>query len=286
MLYNGELNNQIAVKVANVGSAYRIRAAIDPSRLEKCIQRVYDENPMTRILAVDKGDGRYMQKIITNYTFKLDVIEAQGSTEQEKFDYGVEYATKVMQSYLDPFTGISNKIIHINLADEDFFFTIVTHHWIGDGASLGAIFGSIFKYYIDLNAPAVPAGSFIEYIDEEREFKNSDAGKKQLAYWADEFAGYEKIDLENKISVLGNDHSNTTASIQLISARSRRSQQLTRPATSRSSSWLTTLHFHITGVGDISIEQQAPAVLQIHGNCRFLRTLAFHRLKVSNSDKL
>ena len=60
MLYNGELNNEMAGEkkgFANVGSAYRIRARLDAERLEKCIQRVYDENPMTRIIAVDKGNG-------------------------------------------------------------------------------------------------------------------------------------------------------------------------------------------------------------------------------------
>ncbi|MBQ4486104.1 MAG: hypothetical protein II936_03750 [Oscillospiraceae bacterium] len=291
MLYNGELNNQIAGEkkgFANVGSAYRIRAAIDPSRLEKCIQRVYDENPMTRILAVDKGDGRYMQKIITNYTFKLDVIEAQGATEQEKFDYGVEYATKVMQSYLDPFTGISNKIFLIKLADDDFFFTIVTHHWIGDGASLGAIFGSIFKYYIDLNAPAVPAGSFIEYIDEEREFKNSDAGKKQLAYWADEFAGYEKIDLENKISVLGNDHSNID---RKYTVDIRKVEEISA-ANKTSNFQVILMAYHIalsmiTGVGDISIgATSACRTAKYMATVGFFAHSAFHRLKVSDSDKL
>lgn len=291
MLYNGELNNKIAGEkkgFANVGSAYRIRAKIDPDRLEKCIRHVYDENPMTRIIAVDKGDGHYMQKIITNYTFNLDVIEAEGETEQDKYDFGVKYATEIMQSYLDPFTGISNRIFLIKLNDDDFFFTIVTHHWIGDGASLGAIFTSIFRYYVDLDAPAIPAGSFIEYINEEREFKNSDAGKKQLEYWAKEFEGYEKVDLANKISVIGNDHSNVD---RKYIVDIRKVEEISK--TNKTSNFqVILLAYHIglsmiTGVNDISIgATSACRTSKYMTTVGFFAHSAFHRLKVNDSDNL
>lgn len=291
MLYNGVYNNELAGEergFANVGSAYRIRAKVDPARLEKCIQRVYDENPMTRIIAVDKGNGHYMQKIVTNYKFKLDVIEAEGETIQEKLDFGVDYATKVMQSYLNPFTGISNKIFLIRLAEDDVLFTIITHHWIGDGASLGAIFGSIFKYYVNLDAPAVPAGSFIEYIDEEREFKNSEAGKKQLEYWAKEFEGYEKIDLENKIAVIGKDHSNVDRKY-IIDIR--KVEQISK-ANKTSNFQVMLLAYHlglsmITGVDDISIgATSACRTNKYMATVGFFAHSAFHRLKLNDSDNL
>ncbi len=291
MLYNGELNNEMAGEkkgFANVGSAYRIRARLDAERLEKCIQRVYDENPMTRIIAVDKGNGCYKQKIVTNFKFKLDVIEAQGNTEQERFDFGVDYATKVMQSYLDPFNDISNRIFLVKIADDDYFFTIVTHHWIGDGASLGAIFGSIFRYYADLDAPAVPAGQFIDYIDEENSFKETEAGKKQLEYWDKELEGYEKVDIVNKISCIGTDHSNVD---RKYTVDIRKVEKISE-ANKTSNFQVILLAYHlalskITGIGDITIgATSACRTAKYMATVGFFAHSAFHRIKINDSDKL
>lgn len=289
MFYNSDMNCEIAGEkkgFANIGSAFRIRMKIDTDRMEKSLQRIFDENEMLRIIAVQKGKYSYMQKIVTNYKFHLDVFDAEGNTPEEKYNNAIAKATKIMQQYIDCYHNISAHPFLIRLAEDDYFFVVVTHHWVGDGASLGIIMGQIFKYYMNPHAETVPSGSYLDYLEEERTFKFSEKGQKELEFWKNEFDGYQKIDLSK--ATIGEPGSSEDLSFSIDISKASKIAAVKKTSVFQ----VILLAYHVgldvvIGESDVAIGATSACRSNKYSNTvGFFAHSAFHRLQLTDSDNL
>lgn len=180
--------------VGNVGNGLRMRFPIDRQRLEQSIQRVVDENDALRLLLVQKEDT-YTQRVLAHYQFHLQVYEAQGDTEQERLQSAVAIASKQVNTVIDWFNQPSFRIFLVQLAENDYLFVWLAHHWIGDGSTTGLIMDQVFRYYEHPDAPKPETDTYLHFLRDETAFFQSDKGKKQLAYWKQEVEGYQMLDI-------------------------------------------------------------------------------------------
>lgn len=178
----------------NAGNAVRISMKLDLGRFERSLARCINESELLRSIAVKKGD-KYTQKIIAKYDYKLNMVLAEGNTEEERYNSAVKIAAKAVQVPFDYFNDISINPLLIKIDDDDYIFVVIADHWISDGASLPVLLSDIFRYYFNPEAEKSNAGSYLDYIREEREFQMSEKGIKQSRYWDNELSGYEIVDI-------------------------------------------------------------------------------------------
>lgn len=181
----------------NIGIALRIQEhVVNYELLEVALNRVINENDQLRSVCVRDGDT-ICQKIISKLDFHLDVVEAQGNNTDEKMKWAMAYSQSELMKPMDFFNDVMYRIFVIKIADDDNILVIVVQHWMGDGTSINVIFNSTMKYYLHPDSEDIAPPKFIDYIKEQNEFLESDAGKAQIEYWEKQLAGYEPYDFDS-----------------------------------------------------------------------------------------
>lgn len=181
----------------NIGVGLRLEEHIvDYDLLEAALNRVINENDQLRSVCVRDGDS-ICQKVISKLDFHLDVIEAHGNDPEEKLKWAMEYSTAELAKPMDFFNDVMYKIFLIRLADNDSILIIIAQHWIGDGTSLSIVFNSTLRYYLHPESEDIAPPKFIDYLKEQNEFLESEAGKAQIEYWNEALSGYEPYDFDS-----------------------------------------------------------------------------------------
>ena len=270
----------------NSGQIFRFSFNVDSERMEKAIQRLFDENDALRLILVKK-DGEYFQRVVEDYNFTLETDDLTSLPEDGRYDAAVAKASDLLNTEIDYYNELSAKFHLIKLGDEDFMLVIVAHHWIGDGSTLALIISEIMKYYNDPSAAKEEAASFIDFVKYEYDFVDSEKGRKQLAYWKEELDGYKQLDLSNAAAgdpAVPSDQFAKAGRTELDAAAKRFS-------TSQFNVMLTAYHVALTkilGQSDTIVGFSCANRL----SKRFFRTIGYlsravqHRLIVHDSDRL
>uniref|UniRef100_UPI00046FE480 non-ribosomal peptide synthetase n=1 Tax=Paenibacillus massiliensis TaxID=225917 RepID=UPI00046FE480 len=94
-----------------------------------------------------------------------------------------------------PFELLENELFHflfIKISDDEYWLSVKMHHIISDGISMVLFGNQLTEYYIEFIRGMAPSlgekHSYIEYIEAENTYVQSDRFAKDKAFWNDKFA--------------------------------------------------------------------------------------------------
>lgn len=178
--------------IYNVPQAYRMKGALDISRLETVINKIVERHEMMRTVfnAVDNVPSQ----IIKPYEpFSLKVIDLTGYSGKEQEQMVQLESEKLVRMPFDLSVGPLYRFVLLKLADEEFVFTYTLHHIISDGWSFGVIIKELNELYqreIEGKEPMEPLKiQYVDYAMWQRKQMDSGKMKQQLEYWVEQLKG-------------------------------------------------------------------------------------------------
>lgn len=157
--------------------------------LKKAINEMVKTNDGMR-LKVTQKEGNCLQYLEEYSPFDIDTIEL--SSEKEVRKTALKFANTPFFSEND----FLFKVLLFKLPNCSGGFFMNVHHLIGDSWSLGLIAKDIARIYSELlsnNYKSQLQPSYINYINAENDYKNSDKYVKDKAYWDDVFKTIPEI---------------------------------------------------------------------------------------------
>ncbi len=172
----------------NIGLGMRLFGEFDYQRAEKAVQKIFDYNEALRVVCVEE-ENEYVQRVLDDYIFKLNVIEA------------TDYESAVKETYdrikepMDFVNDVMMKVYLYRISDEEHLIVFNIHHLISDGKVFQIVAKRFLEYYANPEAGRDEnTNSFFEFLEEEEAYLASDDGKAELQYWKDELEGNTRLE--------------------------------------------------------------------------------------------
>ena len=157
--------------------------------LKKAINEMVKANDGMRLKIQE--DGPYCVQYVEEYKpFDIDIVELQFESQIEE---------KALEMANTPFFDTNDLLFQFllfKLPNGSGGFIVNVHHLIGDSWSLGLIAKEVTSIYSELlkgtyQAQVFP--SYLNYIEEENNYKNSDKFLKDKSYWEESFKTIPEI---------------------------------------------------------------------------------------------
>ncbi len=180
--YNGSAVNNICGYV-------HITDKVNLDVLEKAINLLVKTNDGMRLKIIDENNS--CKQYVSDFKeFSIETVKLspkKGLTNSEILE---EKALEFASIPFDVYDNLLFKFILFKLPDDSGGFIVNVHHLIGDSWSLGLIAKEATNIYSNLlNNTYVEETfpSYINYLEYEKEYINSDKFKKDKEYWEDTF---------------------------------------------------------------------------------------------------
>ena len=170
-------------------AAVRIRGKVDKARFENAVQRVIDENDAMRFVVKRTDDGELYYSVLRQISFEPVYCKLMGETEEEKMNDLASHAEKIYSRADDFIKDKMWDIVLFEMGAEDNILFLRTNHIISDGESNFLIIGKIAAAYNGIEVPR--SGSYLEYLEELREFDSSPEGQRLMSNWDEMSRGYK-----------------------------------------------------------------------------------------------
>lgn len=170
--------------INNICAAAVIKEAVDFKLLKKAILLVMEKNDIFKIKFSVKN-SEIKQEITSKYNSKIDIISISNNDELNK--YKKQIASKpfdLLNSYLYNF-------YIFKFSNNQGAFMLNIHHLLADAWTLGFISREIIKIYSKLKSNLVVEEaqnySYLQYIETEKAYTNSERYLKDKEYWENKF---------------------------------------------------------------------------------------------------
>lgn len=175
--------------ISNVAGTARIKGIVDFDLLEKAINLFIEKNDSFRIRITNKN-GEEKQYINTYQYRKIDFLDFSKYEDPDiqMYKWNEEQTSTPFNLYDSDLSYFA--MIKIN--DEESAFYAKIHHIISDAWTMSLLVNEILAFYSalkrgeDILEEKYP--SYIEFINSEIEYKNSDRFIKDQQYWLNKFA--------------------------------------------------------------------------------------------------
>ena len=166
--------------IENIAGRATILEKVDFKKFEKAINLFIEKNDSFRLKFVI--DNTEVKQYVEDYKyFSFEKISVSSEKDVKKIeDEFANYVFDVLDSYLF-------KFVLYEFEDGHGGFVIVMHHLISDAWTSGLVISEIINYYDALkNNEEIPnekAPSYLEYIESEKEYKNTDKFNSDKEFW-------------------------------------------------------------------------------------------------------
>lgn len=196
-MWRDQVNNRDNPKY-NGGGYIDIQGAIDPSILEKTLQKVISVNDALRIIIDENGN----QRIVNEYLYRLKYFDFINKSDIEIHEY--------MNTLFKQPLEISNAFLYefqlLKISENRFFFYACFHHVLFDAWSCSLIFKQIIDYYSIYSAQKylVPLKtiSYKTYVSDAVRYKLSSKYRDDKKYWLSYLRDFKFIPLDSTYSFL------------------------------------------------------------------------------------
>ena len=163
----------------NIAFCARVRARVEPEKLEMALLKVMERHPMLRCTFI--GSGIQLRQRVQPVPERcLEIVDASSWSEEE-------LRARVQQSFDRPFDLIAGPVLRASLFsrhDTDHVLLIAVHHIIFDGYSFGYLLNEVGALYEGKNVASLPPpGSYAEFVSWQRAMLDSEEGSKAWEYW-------------------------------------------------------------------------------------------------------
>lgn len=172
----------------NLSVSVKFEGLFNIDAFEKTLHSVVSRHEAMRTTFSASGDYLMINKDIFFEVSKIDLSLLSSPQQEVKIKDHLDLEMKT------PFDLLNGPLFRFSLhktADDQYLFTLIIHHIIADGWSLGILLGDIAAYYSAyVTGRALPtkiASQISSYNDEEAHYKESNHYLKTEQYWLDIF---------------------------------------------------------------------------------------------------
>lgn len=172
----------------NIGGPIRIKGPVNFALLEEAINVMIKRNAGIRLRLVEK-DGEPLQYVSEYKRVRLDYKDFSACENPER-----EYNRWVEKEAGTAFVLYENRLFYFALfriSENDNGFLSKLHHVISDGWSVNIMTDQIYEAYMKLlkgeTVDDSPQPSYIEYIEQEQKYMDSERFIKNSIFWNEKF---------------------------------------------------------------------------------------------------
>ena len=168
--------------IAGISATMRLKSSIDFKLLEQAINLLIKHNDSMRIrITAESGEPRQYISEYRHTTFEIK--DFSKSDVQALYDWDAKMTrTPIFNENEDLF-----RFVLLKIDEETCGYLVMLHHIIGDAWTMVILGDEIMRYYQELkkNQPVddEPKPSYLEYLDEENSYLESDRCKKDAEFW-------------------------------------------------------------------------------------------------------
>ena len=166
--------------IENVCGTVFIDEKVDFIALEKAMNLFVEKNDSFRIKVTENGNK--IQQYVSDFEpFKIDIENVKDEKEIKELE------TKVVSTPFSMLDKLLFKFAIFKLENGQGGFIVNAHHLISDAWTAGLVVNEIMDFYAELikvkPQEEVEKPSYIDYINSEKEYINSERFKKDKEYW-------------------------------------------------------------------------------------------------------
>jgi len=179
--------------ILNISVAWRIHEPLDADRLQACINAVVNANDALRLVLVNDG-GSLRQRVLDDVHLACPVVEPEGSSIEERLQWGLEHASQMHQRPFRFTQEPSVRFAVVPLGSHEFLLAAVCHHWVADAYTGQLLVDDVLRVYRG-GEPDAARPSFREFVEHEFALRSSEEGARQIRYWEEHIAGHMPVDV-------------------------------------------------------------------------------------------
>jgi amino acid adenylation domain-containing protein len=178
------------IPLYNIGGYVKIPGAIDPVLFEQAVNLLVKkhETLRTMLTEVKDEDGIPMQMYTEQLTVTVPLHDF--STSAEPHEAAMVW---MQQRFVEPFKLTGSPLFRYDLlkiSNECYYWLLQYHHLIIDGYGVALLNRSLAEIYTSLaneQAPNLKSPSYINFIENDRAYVESEVFNKQRQYWLSKF---------------------------------------------------------------------------------------------------
>ncbi|KEQ22023.1 hypothetical protein ET33_27990, partial [Paenibacillus tyrfis] len=171
----------------------KMKGKINMDAFKRSIHMLIRDNDSfrTRITAENGIPQQYVVPCEETEFQCLDISDFESPAQLE------EWLEQFRQTPMELFDSTLYQFVFINIDENEYWFTMKVHHIISDGISMGIFVEKITENYLSLLKGEEPQPtelySYIDYIETEQSYEQSERYQKDRAYWLDKFSYLPEI---------------------------------------------------------------------------------------------
>ncbi|KZE80911.1 fusaricidin synthetase, partial [Paenibacillus elgii] len=171
----------------------KMKGKINMDAFKRSIHMLIRDNDSfrTRITAENGIPQQYVVPFEETEIQCLDISDFESPAQLE------EWLEQFRQTPMELFDSPLYQFVFINIDENEYWFTMKVHHIISDGISMGIFVEKITENYLSLLKGEEPQPtelySYIDYIETEQSYEQSERYQKDRAYWLDKFSYLPEI---------------------------------------------------------------------------------------------
>ncbi|WP_018882875.1 non-ribosomal peptide synthetase, partial [Paenibacillus massiliensis] len=166
----------------------KIQGAIRIDALQQAMNRVVANNDSFRI-RITEQDGVPYQHVIPFAEQEIETLQVTSEEAEAWVQQHNPQPFKVLESQLYRFAILQ-------LDAEETWYNFKMHHIVSDGVSMNQAINEITGHYIDIvhgQDTAAKENAYLDFIQVEQNYEQSDRYEKDRAYWTEKFADVPEI---------------------------------------------------------------------------------------------
>ncbi|MDR2672440.1 MAG: condensation domain-containing protein [Coriobacteriales bacterium] len=180
---------------SGIGGGAVVEGELDLNRVERVMQRLFDEIDTLRVCYPAAKDDSLHFKIRADYDFKLEVLQARGASYEERLQYASNEESRIVAD-LQNYTDITCRAVVYDLADgpsgaHAWLIALTFNHMIIDDQGLILVWDQFMRYYRGETKRCANVKSLVDYfnfINDNPDLYDRDA---IISYWKQEMSGYK-----------------------------------------------------------------------------------------------
>ena len=172
----------------NVSMSEHLQGHLDRNAMELALRDLINRQESLRATFSESGREMHVHK---KSEIKLYFEDISSQSQEQQQSFLDSFARKDAETVFDLMNGPLFRISLIKMGDSEFFLTLTAHHIICDGWSLDIIMhelGKLYSAYASNRKPVLEnAPQYSRYASEQNIFYESEAYKKNLEYWVNQY---------------------------------------------------------------------------------------------------
>lgn len=180
---------------AGIGTGAVVEGDLDLQRVERTMQRLFDEIDTLRVCyPASEGDLTHF-RIRSDYDFKLEVLQAQGETREERIQYATEAESRIVAD-LKNYEFIACRAVVYDLGQDAgkphvWLLALTFNHMIVDDQGLILIWNQFMSYYRGEEERVANKKSLIDYFNFMNDNPDLYDKDEVVSYWKEQMDGYQ-----------------------------------------------------------------------------------------------